>query len=317
MGLVAKEGSSLDRQFFVRGAGYFGEMLQQHNGDMRSVCRKHRNEYIEYYRKPINGRVPSKEEEGIQLAVNGFHRAWFLSGMPTLIPDHKLAASLMSTSVPVELATDILPPWNSFMVVVPSGLISESETIVCVTMAKHLEETGEIEALGGYEPGTYFRAMIIIPGQHIQSIAGDFADLANFSGELNHDTLDKSESAVLTRRTVAAARLTIGVCCELDRRASTVSPNHAVKAKNSREHEAPKCWVTRVSRDVKVDCREALREYISCGRKKLSLQSLVRGHWKRQPFGDGSLDRKLIHVEPYWRGPEDAPIAVRSHVLNG
>ena len=26
-------------------------------------------------------------------------------------------------------------------------------------------------------------------------------------------------------------------------------------------------------------------------------------------------DRRWIHVEPYWRGPEDAPIALRSHKL--
>ena len=24
-----------------------------------------------------------------------------------------------------------------------------------------------------------------------------------------------------------------------------------------------------------------------------------------------------MHIEPYWRGPEDAPIAVRSHILKG
>jgi hypothetical protein len=44
-----------------------------------------------------------------------------------------------------------------------------------------------------------------------------------------------------------------------------------------------------------------------------SVQCLVRGHWKRQPCGHELQDRKWIQIEPYWRGPEDAPIAVRSH----
>lgn len=29
--------------------------------------------------------------------------------------------------------------------------------------------------------------------------------------------------------------------------------------------------------------------------------------------GTGGLLRKWIHVEPYWRGGEDAPIAVKTH----
>ena len=47
-----------------------------------------------------------------------------------------------------------------------------------------------------------------------------------------------------------------------------------------------------------------------------SVQTLVRGHWKHQPHGKGRSERKYIFVEPYWRGPEDAPITVRPHALH-
>jgi hypothetical protein len=41
---------------------------------------------------------------------------------------------------------------------------------------------------------------------------------------------------------------------------------------------------------------------------KLFVRSLVAGHWKMQPCGEGRKDRKLIRIEPYWRGPLDAPV---------
>lgn len=33
-------------------------------------------------------------------------------------------------------------------------------------------------------------------------------------------------------------------------------------------------------------------------------RSLVRGHWRLQPHGKASTLRKLIFIEPYWRGPD-------------
>lgn len=39
-------------------------------------------------------------------------------------------------------------------------------------------------------------------------------------------------------------------------------------------------------------------------RRVLIKRLLVRGHWRNQPYGPQSALRKLIFVEPYWRGPE-------------
>ncbi|HEX5015973.1 MAG TPA: hypothetical protein VFX15_00130 [Actinomycetes bacterium] len=43
--------------------------------------------------------------------------------------------------------------------------------------------------------------------------------------------------------------------------------------------------------------------------KPLATRTLVRKHYKRQPYGPGRSLRKLIVVMPYWRGPDDAPIS--------
>lgn len=53
-----------------------------------------------------------------------------------------------------------------------------------------------------------------------------------------------------------------------------------------------------------------LRMGSECGTREASAS---RGHHKRQAHGTGGLLRKWIHVEPYWRGGEDAPIAVKTH----
>lgn len=37
---------------------------------------------------------------------------------------------------------------------------------------------------------------------------------------------------------------------------------------------------------------------------ELTVRVLVTGHWRNQPYGAGSLLRKLIWIEPYWKGKE-------------
>lgn len=46
------------------------------------------------------------------------------------------------------------------------------------------------------------------------------------------------------------------------------------------------------------------------------VQWMVRGHQRWQACGLRHQDRKLIWVPPHWKGPVDAPILQRDHVLN-
>jgi hypothetical protein len=72
-----------------------------------------------------------------------------------------------------------------------------------------------------------------------------------------------------------------------------------------------------LGRDIQLstDLRPELRRYLSGERSSPSVQVLVSGHYKMQPHGPQNSLRKLIWREPYWRGPEDAPIPIRSKVL--
>jgi hypothetical protein len=41
-----------------------------------------------------------------------------------------------------------------------------------------------------------------------------------------------------------------------------------------------------------------------------SVRTLVRGHWRRQPYGPENSLTKVIWIRPFWRGPEDAPVSI-------
>ena len=74
----------------------------------------------------------------------------------------------------------------------------------------------------------------------------------------------------------------------------------------------PKHRVAFIGRPVRVDMRPHIQSYIhGTKRSAPSLQVMVRGHYKRQVVGVLGSGRKVIWVQPYWRGPEDAPILVR------
>lgn len=115
------------------------------------------------------------------------------------------------------------------------------------------------------------------------------------------------------RSLVLAGRLVLGAAIEL-----TASEHQERRTRGpgarARRKGLPKAWVFELRRDVRVDVRAPIRAFVE-GRSGDSptVQTLVRGHWEQQPHGPGSQLRKLVHVEPYWRGPEAAPIGVRAH----
>lgn len=78
--------------------------------------------------------------------------------------------------------------------------------------------------------------------------------------------------------------------------------------------------VYELGRDVKIErnLRDAARAFCISGKKPegwtLAKRFIVRGHWKQQVHGPARAERKLIFVEPYWKGPADAPASARAYV---
>ena len=62
---------------------------------------------------------------------------------------------------------------------------------------------------------------------------------------------------------------------------------------------------------------KAPKSYTSVSPKKtgnkLDKRFMVRGHWKRQPYGKGKLLRKHIWILPFWKGPELSEIVSKPY----
>lgn len=236
-------------------------------------------------------------------ALPSFSLAWAQCGFPIIEPSHKLCASLMCTSMSSEDANRLVYPWRCFGILVPDGLVDASSALLLVCHSLN-------GALYYLRLGDTFEM-----GQ--EGTLGDYCNVY-FEGEpINGPGVDpalRPDMNEVERRAFLDGRLIVGVHAEMETIGSAASSKHGNAIR--RKRGAPKSWVFRLTRDVRIDARSAVREYAIGRGKSLTIQCLVRGHWKSQPHGPGLSQRKLIHIEPYWRGPEDAPIAVRSHKVN-
>ncbi len=121
---------------------------------------------------------------------------------------------------------------------------------------------------------------------------------------------------------VLAGRLILNVCLAMSDKGSVkaIGRGHSSSHSQLRSSPEPLVRVFQVGRPISLDCRQALREFLESpggGRlgSRLNVQFLVRGHWKRQPFGPKSESRKWVWIQPYWKGPEEAPILSRPHQI--
>lgn len=217
-----------------------------------------------------------------------FSTWWHDSGFPRVVIGHRHAAALMASNTPVESVSDARTPWSAFVIDVPSGLLfapsGKAVLHVCVT--------ARADGVSAF------------PIDH----QGPVAEL--FSAK----SLAAFGMFCTKPLTEMLARLVLGVSLEMTCttfKDGGIGPRPSTKDPRTGE---PRAWVFRLTRDVKVDCRDAVRDYArEVGGGSPTVQTLVRGHWRRQPCGKGGADRKHIFVEPYWRGPEDAHIALRKH----
>lgn len=254
------------------------------------------------------------QESPISIFGPSLAAAWAECGFPTLEPSHKLAASLMATTMPAELVTEaVRMPWRCFAFVVPAGVIGAAQEFAVVIKAK----TGLVNMLSTHP---------VLDGGDSAIHYGTEPSLADWNlkilrSSIGGDEIDPSHPKYTSfetsnRFTELLGRLFVGLCAELNGHPLGLPVRHDGKGTKRRRHPFPRTHVFKLTRDVKLDVRAAVLAYARGERSQApSVQVLVRGHWKRQPHGTGGTLRRLIHVEPYWRGPEDAPIGVRSHQM--
>jgi hypothetical protein len=281
-------------QAFLEGATRFGrEIKNEHN--------------------PIN-RFYAVEFQNLSNLAWFFALArWYAQGFPTvLLRSHTHAAALAATSIPEDI--EFHAPFASTLFLFPDGLLSN----VWGAMLHAPELDDGLWTVVIYRSDGFLKKMLVrVPLDH--HLRGDLGTpkvdvrLAQNGwayGELN---------SALLRQQQVVSRIVFGACLALtSTRSDTPSRLAEERRSNRAKGVLPACRVFHVGAPVNVDCRKAIEDYIQNGsnsRGPLTLQFLVRGHWRNQACGPRWSERRLKWIEPHWKGPTDGLIKVRPHVI--
>lgn len=236
-------------------------------------------------------------------------KMWADNAFPCVQVGHKYAAALMSSSV--SKSVEVRPPWDGFVLHVPRGML-----FLTGTDGKQADvyrvfvgvRDGEWSYIGMSE-GAFihrWRASIDVLDRRCE-------DDLNFQGSVFHpmDDIDGRCQALI-------GRLVIAVCLAMSDpdAVKPIGKGHS-SGENRRDGDEPTAKTFQLGRPINVDCRQAVADYMAGESGRIhSVQWLVRGHWRNQACGHGLLERRPTWIEPYWKGPEDAPINMRPHVLD-
>lgn len=70
-----------------------------------------------------------------------------------------------------------------------------------------------------------------------------------------------------------------------------------------------------LGKPVRCDVTEGLRRYLGGEGKSPTVRFMVRGHYRNQACGPAQTQRKIIWIQPHWKGDDGAPILARPHAV--
>jgi hypothetical protein len=257
--------------------------------------------------------------EGQSSILGTYH--WARGGYPQVELGEKYCAALLATVATKEVLADVESPFRSFLIEVPGKLLQlwdekQEQTVPVrrILVVRNVFPDGSRPwSFIAYSesPLILWRSGIAISDLQSENFT-EIKTLPFFDSQ--QTTLDKRCAALI-------GRLIINVCLAFS------SPENVQKIGKShvgwkkyekgprRQNPEPVVRVFRLGQPTRHDLRPAVSDYLYGRANKLQVQLQVAGHWKMQACGKGLKERKLMWIEPYWRGAEDAPILVRSHKL--
>ena len=256
---------------------------------------------------------------------------WVDQGLPTYRLGHKRVAALMATHTPVELADQVQAPFKAFFIEMPTGLLHITEED-----GTKIEVKGIIVHVTHYEKAQYgiqsarinrplWNWMAVTGTKLVQWQINRTTQELCTSGSLKHDNVwGEAFSLELTDYDHRVAdlinRFISALCLLVTSHKEEITEKREIrreKGKRLRMKKEPEFRVFTMTSNVFVDARSALENYLS-GRRPTtpSVQFLVRGHWRNQAHGVARALRKLMWIEPHWKGPDSGLIASRAYEVN-
>lgn len=244
---------------------------------------------------------------------------WVECGMPMVDMGQKFCASLLVSAVDAGMLTELRRPWPAFVINIPGDMLRVDDlnkkttpltSVLVVTIPGGLGDWGyfAMPATASSSVSLYRYGCNL---EKLQDAALGDGKLYAFDEKLT--SMDERTAALVGRLIVATvAALTMQELVQ-----ETGKSHVSFKAAKNDPSQLHNPRVFTLGKPIVLDFRDRVREYVNGTRKatELSVQSVVRGHFKRQRFGKGNASVKTIWREPFWRGPKDAPVLVRAHVL--
>ena len=282
--------------------------------------------------KEITREVPTirtlwdlKRAANANLLLRVWEAIWNIEAFPRVVlGSHTYAASLMATSIPVSHVPSVHAPWSVFALDIPDGLLTLSTG----------HKVRRVRVLERKTDGLTEDWSLLVETEHPTEWYGSLIARLNLTAdtlcrvtEMETEASLEVPSGVLlndehARLMTLIGRLVLNTCLALTDKESVREPSpgkgKGAEAKRRREG-GPVTHNFVVGKPITIDLRERVQGYLlgHHGHGGLTVQRLVSGHWKMQAHGPGQSQRRWQWIQPYWQGPEDCPIVVRSHVIEG
>jgi hypothetical protein len=246
---------------------------------------------------------------------------WADAAFPQIEVGHKYAAALMVTNATADVLERVRPPWPAFVIEVPTDLLMIRDT----GKDRDLSLRRLLVTTTRFPDGSNRWSFVGLTDTSLSVWRFGVTTVQLLEPTVEH-ALDREELLPLTenddRVLTLAGRLIIATCLAMSDPSNVQEvgighQEHAAARKHGRRFGRPIVRTFKVGKPIKLDLRPRIQEYVKSGLggRKLTVQSLVCGHFKGQHHGPQNSLYKIIWREPFWRGPEEAPILVRPHTV--
>ena len=259
--------------------------------------------------------------ESLNLHQAMFCGRWFASGAPRVRLSAAQAASLMLTDLPRDFVdAELHQPWPAFIVDLPENLVPIGDgSDWAKRVLVHRVRMSNRDCLWwmmvqGNATGFSVGRRSLYDLQNEDELRGEAADdggVVVVLGCLRTQTTRESFA-----RFAAVAKLIAGICYKLQEKPPAPIRAQGGGAIRRRPGGPPQTTEIKLGFPVKVDFSNLVRGHLLGHVKRLAkVQWLVRGHWRNQVCGPQRAMRRMTWIEPFWKGPIDAPILVRDYIV--
>lgn len=234
---------------------------------------------------------------------------WVDGGCRIIESDEKYFAAMCQTKLSEDASSELRVPWDSFLVKLPGGLFVGTNG-----HSYNFALCSQFEAVPRAQTCAFIE---IFSSEDSISCLQECSLAELLFRKKTVDTIKDREGASLAKAETQLTKLVYrgitGLLFSMQHTANFRFGGPFSKASSSGRGSPPAHRSIVIGRPIDVDVSEPVRQSARSGCAPPAFQTLVRGHIKRQVVGLGRSGRKVVWVEPYWRGPEDAPILARPY----